>query len=700
MKGDAKQLIEFLDGAKNRYIIPVYQRNYDWTEKQCKQLFEDLVQVAKENRKNHFFGSIVSSHATNGSKSDYLIIDGQQRITTISLLFTAMVNLLKSNIVESENETLQQEIEETFLIDKYRKEERKLRLKPIKDDMEAFDKLLTNNTPDFIVGSNITINYSFFVEEIKKNIISIDELYESIGKLEIIDIFVEDDENPQLIFESLNSTGLDLSEADKIRNFILMRLDNKKQEDFYERYWNKIEKLTCLDGTKEYKVSEFIRHYLTLITKKIPNINDVYFIFKKYVIDEIKAGRTLDCENVLQDMLKYAQIYNKIINNNFISEKISKVLKRLNHLEMTVIYPFFLAFFEMYEKQKISEEETIKVLNCIESFIFRRIICPGYATNSLNKIFCTLHYEVEKNMETDFNYSSILIHILENKTGSAGFPTDIEFSQALREQNIYRMQKKNKEYLFDRFENEDSIEYVNVIELMNKGDLSIEHIMPQTLTQQWKISLGENFQEIYNTKLHTLGNLTLTGYNSTYSNKSFTEKRDCEKGFKESGLRLNKDLCTLEKWCLEEINKRSEVLIEKALKMWTFPKTDFVPKSNEVDEVSLDDADNLTGRILVSYTYGDSQEHKCNSWVEMFINVLVQIYSENPNGIKYLAENKLYLHITYSSTEMSNDWAKIASDLYVYKSNSTSAKLSILNRVFDETKADKTELVFKLQPLE
>lgn len=696
MKGDAKQLVEFLDGAKNRFIIPVYQRNYDWTEKQCRQLFNDLIQITVEKRKSHFFGSIVSTHASNGSKSDYLIIDGQQRITTISLIFTAMVNLLKGKILKSVNETLEQEIEETFLIDKYRKEERKLRLKPIKDDMEAFDKLLYNESKDFLVGSNITSNYQFFYDEIQKMPISVDELYESIGKLEIIDIFVEDDENPQLIFESLNSTGLDLSEADKIRNFILMRLDNKKQEDFYERYWNKIEKLTAISGTKDYKVSDFIRHYLTLITKRIPNINDVYFVFKEYVINEIKENRTNDCENILQDMLKYAQIYNKIINSSFSSERVSKIVRRLNHIEMTVIYPFFLAFFEMYENQKISEDETIRVLNCIESFIFRRMICSGYATNALNKIFSTLHYDVKKNLYEKDSYADVLIYILENKTGSAAFPKDSEFVQALKEQNIYRMQKKNKEYLFERFENEDSVEYVNVIELMNKGDLSIEHIMPQTLTQQWKNSLGENWQEIHDIKLHTLGNLTLTGYNSSYSNKTFIEKRDCEKGFKESGLRLNKILCAFEKFGMEEIEKRSSLLIGKALKMWNFPGTSFVPKEKLLDEVSLEDADDLTGRILVSYIYGNSQEHRCGTWVEMFINVLVQIYSENPFGIKNLAKDESFGHIVYKNEEMNSDWAKIANDLYVYKSNSTAAKISILNKVFEANGKDKSELIFRL----
>lgn len=699
MKGDAKQLIEFLDGAKNRFIIPVYQRNYDWSEKQCKQLFSDLVQIITDKRKSHFFGSIVSTHAGNGFKSDYLIIDGQQRITTISLLFTAMVNLLKENKINSENETLLQEIEETYLIDKYRKEERKLRLKPIKDDCEAFDKLLYDDASEFITGSNVTNNYYYFRNCIENMTISIDELYEAISRLEIIDIFVEDDENPQLIFESLNSTGLDLSEADKIRNFILMRLDSKTQEDFYERYWNKIEKCTTIKDKKDYKVSEFIRHYLTLITKKIPNITDVYFIFKNYVLEKIKNEKQNDCEAVLQAMLKYAQIYYKIINASFSSRKISMIIKRLNHIEMTVIYPFFLPFFELYESGNLTEEEVFKSLSCIESFIFRRLICSGYPTNALNKIFCTLHHDIMKN-KTDMNsYSDILTFILQNKTGSAAFPSDSEFIQAIKEQNIYRMQKKNREYLFERFENGDSVEHVNIYEMMDEKTLTIEHIMPQTLTEKWKNSLGENWKEIFDSKLHTLANLTLTGYNSNYSNKTFLEKRDCEGGFKDSGLNLNKNLITYNNWTIQEIDERCNFFIDKALKLWNYPKTNFIPKETILDEISLEDADSLTGRTLVSYVFGNSEEHKCNSWVEMFTNVTVQLYSENPNAIRKLANDKTYVHIQYSKENLNADWFKIDTNLYLYKSNSTSAKISILNRIFEESDEEKNELIFKLQPI-
>lgn len=345
---------------------------------------------------------------------------------------------------------------------------------------------------------------------------------------------------------------------------------------------------------------------------------------------------------------------------------------------MTVVYPFFLAFFEMYENNQIDEDEAVKVLNCIESFVFRRLICPGYPTNSLNKLFCTLHFDIKKYLDESNSYSDVLIYILENKTGSASFPSDSEFLQSLHDQSIYRTQKKNKEYLFERLENEDSVEYVNVVELMEKGDLIIEHIMPQTLTQQWKASLGENWQEIKDNRLHTLANLTLTGYNSNYSNKTFVEKRDCEKGFNKSGLRLNKMLCNLDKWTEKEMEDRYKSLSEEALKIWSFPKTKFTPKEDEFEEVSLEDADDLTGRTLASYIYENSQDNKCNVWAEMFISVLIQVYSENSAGIRKLADDDSYVHIVYDNSEKNSDWAKIEADLYVYKANSTNAKLSIM----------------------
>ena len=663
--------------------------------KQCEQLFNDLVQIIKKNRKSHFFGSIVTSSANKGGKSDYLVIDGQQRITTISILFTAMVNLMKSGLVEADDKRLAEKIEKKFLVDEYQTEDRKLRLKPIKDDCVSFDKLITNDPTEFVESSNITQNYYYFENRIKKNEISIDDLYEAIFRLEIIDIFLDKEDNPQLIFESLNSTGLDLTEGDKIRNFILMGLDAKTQENYYEQYWNKIEKCT------DYNVSGFIRNYLTLIQKKIPNINNVYFTFKEYVLDKMDIENEEDCETILKEMLYYAQIYNKIISaENNPKDVISSILYRLNNIEMTVSYPFLLAMFGHELRKEITSLDVETTLKAIESYIFRRIMCPNYASNALNKVFCNLDSEVMKlkNDNQDVSYSDILIYCLQSRVGAAGFPSDKEFTEALTNRDVYHMYKKNREYLFDRFENGNTIERVNVIEMMENGDLTIEHIMPQTLTEEWKNELGSNYQVIYDQNIHTLKNLTLTGYNSKYSNSIFSEKKTIEKGFKDSGLNLNKSLLEYEHWTETEMQDRLNKLLLQANSLWPYPKTNFVPPKKEIDSVTLEDDESLRGRTLISYSYGNVKEHETNIWVEMFKDVIKQIYDEDPSQIRILASDKNYENIIISSTEKQGDWFKIDTDIYLYTHNSTNAKMRILNKVFDAYGKDKNDLVFNLKP--
>ena len=697
MHGEAKLLLKFLDGSDNRYIIPVYQRNYDWKQKQCEQLFNDLVQIIKKDRKTHFFGSVVTSAANKGGKSDYLVIDGQQRITTISILFTAMVNLMKSGVVTPEDTRLAEKIEKKFLVDEYQTEDRKLRLKPIKDDCTSFDKLITNDPTEFVENSNITQNYHYFENRIKKNEISIDQLYEAIFRLEIIDIFLDKEDNPQLIFESLNSTGLDLTEGDKIRNFILMGLDAKKQEDYYEKYWNKIEKCT------NYNVSGFIRNYLTMIQKKIPNINNVYFTFKEYVLETMNIENADNCETILKDMLYYAQIYGKIITaKNDPKDTVSSILYRLNNIEMTVSYPFLLAMFGHEKRNEITFADIESALKVLETYICRRIMCPNYTSNALNKVFCTLDSEVMKLKadNSESSYSSILIYYLLSRSGAAGFPTDKEFTESLTNRDVYHMFKKNREYIFDRFENGDTVERVNVIEMMENGDLTIEHIMPQTLTDDWKVELGNDYQNVYDQNIHTLKNLTLTGYNSKYSNNSFTEKKTIEKGFKDSGLNLNKPLLDYDHWTQKEMDNRLEKLLAQANALWPFPKTDFNPPKKEVISVTLDDDEELTGRVLVSYSYGNVKEHETNAWVEMFKEVIKQIYEEDPSQIRILAADENYENITISDTEKEGDWYKLGDNVYLYTHNSTSAKMRILNKLFDEYGKDKSELIFNLKPEE
>ena len=252
MKGSECKLIEYMDGSKKRFIIPVYQRNYDWKIEHCKQLYDDLVKVIKNNRKSHFFGSLVSVYESSGRNTEFLVIDGQQRLTTVSLLLLAMYNIISNGILIPNESSLARQIYEDFLVDKYQPAETRIKLKPVKDDQTALEMLFYNNR-ERVLASNLTINYNYFYDRIQKQEITIDELFEAICKLEIINITLNSDDNPQLIFESLNSTGLELSEGDKIRNYILMGLPSKEQDEYYEKYWNRIEK--CV----QYDVSSFIR---------------------------------------------------------------------------------------------------------------------------------------------------------------------------------------------------------------------------------------------------------------------------------------------------------------------------------------------------------------------------------------------------------------------------------------------------------
>ena len=554
MKGQDRFLTEFIDGSKNRFIIPVYQRNYDWKKDNCVQLFNDLVKTAKYNKTSHFFGSIVYASANNGNRNDYLIIDGQQRLTSITLILAAIVNLIKEGVIAAQNENLCKYIEETFLIDKYNPAERKMRLKPIKNDCDSFDNIITGKKDDYNHKSNVTTNYIYFYERIQLKEITLDELCDAVEKLKIIDIYLEKDDEPQSIFESLNSTGLDLEESDKIRNYVLMGLSVDLQDEYYERFWNPIEKLT------NFKVSAFVRDYLSLKQGRIPVIDQVYPTFKEF-IENPKAPMVVP--DVMAEMVTFARISHEFTDATKYIPAICDILNRLAQMDMSIINSFLMAFFKYAEESNEQEDAYIKVLFAIESFIFRRLIC-SYGTNALNKIFCTLHKEVLKLKSEHDLYSDVLIYILLNKKGSSQYPDDVEFKHALLTRNVYSMNSKNKMYLFNRFENRDSKERVEVIKAMADGVYSVEHIIPQTLTEQWKRDLGPEYERIYDDWLNTLANLTLTGYNSKYKNRPFIEKRDIKDGFKDSNLRLNSYVSKCDKWGEEELTtRRSELWLRQ-----------------------------------------------------------------------------------------------------------------------------------------
>ena len=686
MKGSELRLIEYMEGSKKRFIIPVYQRNYDWKIENCKQLYDDLIQVIKNNSKTHFFGSIVSVYEPSGRNTEFLIIDGQQRLTTMSLLFLAMYNLLEEKIIISEDESLKDQIYEDFLVDKYQPQEKRMKLKPIKNDQKAFSKLF-NSKDDYIKDSNLTINYSYFYERIQKQEITIDELFDAICRLEIINITLNNEDNPQLIFESLNSTGLDLSEGDKIRNYILMGLPKQKQDEYYEKYWNCIEKCT------KYDVSSFIRDYLSVKQLVIPSQKKVYINFKKYVEDS-----SLKIIEILEDLLSYAKRYNILLCGKTSSKELNSCINRLNRLETTVTRPFFLEVLRLYDENQINLNEVTEAFSITESYLFRRTICD-LPTNALNKIFLLLNREIMRYDGTDSNYIEKLKFALLSKKDRARFPNDDDFSLMFTEKPIYQMNSKNKIYILERLENFGTLEDKDIYRHYDEGEYSIEHIMPQHLTPAWIKELGDSYEEIHDTWLHRIANLTLTAYNSKYSNSTFVEKKTMKNGFEDSGIRLNTYVSKKDKWTLAELRDRNDYLLKRALDIWAFPSTNYKPQEKQLDSYTLDDeASFLSGRQIAKFVY-KGIEQPVVSWVEMYTKVLRALYLEDKTIITKIAlstDADLSIHFS-TNKRIFKKCDEIGDNVYVQTNTNTQSKLSVLNRLYKLYGMDPTDLVFYLR---
>ena len=694
MKGSETRMTAFMEGADKRYIIPVYQRKYDWKQENCRQLYGDLKKVIQNGRSSHFFGSIVSSVVPNGSKIEYHIIDGQQRLTTVSLLLLAICNLIATGKLTSREERLNEQISHRFLIAPWASEEDRIKLRPVKSDREALTKLF-GPEEDYDRTSNLTLNYLFFRDVLLKEEVSVDELYAAIGKLEIISITLEPDDNAQLIFESLNSTGLALAEGDKIRNYILMGLPPKEQSRYYTDYWEKIEKCTRNDA------SAFVRDYLSIKQQMTPNVNTIYQVFKRYVEEaQLPIGTLLD------DLLKYARLFEKLLTfeSGLGEKRLDNCLYRMARLEITVTRPFLMEVLRLNQDGKLSAEEVRDVFEITENYLFRRNICE-VPTNALNKVFLMLNKEILRYDNTADNYVDKCIYALRIKRESGRFPDDREFGESLSAKQVYLMRGKYKAYLFERFENFGTLETKDVYAHLDNNEYSIEHIMPQHLTPAWSEELGPNAAEIHTIWLHRLANLTLTGYNPSLSNKSFQDKRDAEQGgYKNSGLRMNQKIGQKDAWGLPELEERNKEMVAQALRIWPCPQTDFKPAEKEFDSCALDDEDvDLTGREIVKYSLLNA-EQPVASWTDMFEHVVKFLHQRDQSVLSALAYSSnqtsdLAVYVSHTGNELRSA-LKIDDNIYLEKNTNTALKLSILRRLFALYDMDPMDLVFYLKDLD
>ncbi len=699
---DTTKLDVYFTGDKALFLIPLYQRKYAWKRKHCERLFADLLKVSKEGRQSHFFGSIVTIKASE-TEDDLLIIDGQQRITTISLMILAAIKAVKDGIMECEKgEEYLKDTANKYLMAKYRKVERKIKLRPIDKDRFAYDALFSEDgdIPAEASDSGIVKNFQLFYELIKLNAISFDDLIEAIEKLIIIDIRLDSGDNPQMIFESLNSCGKDLEEADKVRNYLLMSLTSEEQERFYYKYWAKIE--SCTDD----EPTMFIRDFLTMKTKVISNITELYFDFKKF---EEEYGQAR--EDLLAEMLKFAEFYRKVTKADTKLTSVDQKLKQLGYIGSTVCMPFYIQFLDYAKENQLDEKEIFDVFDTTENYWARRIIC-GYPANVMSRTFAILHSDILRivsehicrGIELKSSYSELMKHVLLRKQGNAVFPSDTAIREAFPTRQIYKIPIEYRHFLFERMENENSKERNDtIVPRMRENKITIEHIMPQTLTAQWKSDLGEDWQNIYDTYLHTFANLTLTGYNSSYGNHSFIEKKEGYidhkgnkiDGFKDSAFRLSNYLKTIDKWTINEIRAREQILLASFLSLWPQVTTDYVPLEAETEVVSFNDDElELTGRTIVAFSY-KCQRHPVVTWKNMLVQLCKLIYSEMPIQMNSLAKNNFWLHVK----EEGSEYTRVAEGCYVYSSCSTRTKCSIISYIFEQLEINPSNLEFELVPL-
>lgn len=561
MKATESKLFKFLQKSA-QFIIPIYQRQYSWTQEQCEQLWKDIVRAGTTDLEAHFIGSVVYVERGLYSHSDVpqlLVIDGQQRLTSTTLLIAALVSELNArsadntSVIEGTNA---KKLKKYYLCNDAEDGDLYYKLLLTKADDKELRAIIDNETKhDDDATSRVIQNYQFFKDKLSRlGNEKVSEIYLGLQKLLIVDIALDRErDNPQLIFESLNSTGLDLSQADLIRNFVLMGLEPKQQNTLYERYWFPMES-DFGNGEYSWLFNQFMRDYLTLKTNKPPRINDVYEAFKKYV-----SSSHLDIEDVVADVRKHAQFYIAFSLEQEKEQKLLEAFQDLNAYKVDVSYPLILELYHDYDSQILTLDEFIECVRLIESYVFRRYVCD-IPTNSLNKTFASFARSIRKSSYLE-SFKAELISLSSYRR----FPSDSELNRCLQHKDMYNV--RSRAYWLRRLENHDKKERISV------ENYTIEHVLPQNknLSSQWQQALGDDWQSIQEEYVHTIGNLTLTGYNSELSDRFFTEKRDMEGGFASSPLTLNQSLRDHNTWNKESIQARSKLLADKMQTVWRYP---------------------------------------------------------------------------------------------------------------------------------
>lgn len=588
MKASEVRLTDFLSKTDTQFIIPIYQRNYDWSKTHCEQLLSDIID-AGQSKRIHFIGSIVYVHdgIYSSSIKELIIIDGQQRITTITLLCIALYHYLKKTNPSDINKQAEKILNQ-YIINEYAEEKQRLKLKASENNDLDLKALIIGQTSELSEFSNVVNNYNYFKSQISED--NIQTILQGINMLMFVEISLDRmQDNAQRIFESMNSTGLDLSQADLIRNYILMNLSSDEQINIYKKYWEIIEKATKVNGIN--KMPEFIRDFLTYKTKNISKKEEVYRTFKyNFPYQDIKY-----LEEVLYEIRELSKPYSRLLSPDKEPDlAIRQEIKNINLLEINTSYPFLMKVYDDYLNAEIQKDCFIRILRFIQTFAIRRFILD-LPTNAFNKIFMAIYDKIDHNKYEESIYKYIL-----SLGGKQRMPNDNEIRETIKDKDIYSARGKNKEYLLEQLENWQNREFVSIV---GNENITIEHIFPQNPNDDWKVKLSkEEYNEFSQMYLHTIGNLTLSGNNGVLGNKSFEQKKMMNKDNKEQGyiysrLWMNDYLKKIDTWNKDTYIERTKILTDRFLEIWKLPNME-VQKDTYAGEINIFDIDDPTGKQM------------------------------------------------------------------------------------------------------
>jgi uncharacterized protein with ParB-like and HNH nuclease domain len=676
MTAKEKYLNKLLERTNIQFTIPVFQRNYDWKIEQCEQLLSDIQEVGENDKMyHHFIGSIVYlEEVGNSDITELIVIDGQQRLTTLFLIYFVLLKKIRQKGDRGFEERILD-----FLIN--REAGNTLKIKPFRDielalqeiwknlDLYENGRLKEKISP---MAQNLVDNFEYFNAEIKQDDKNIEKIWKGLEKLLFIEVRLDKDrDDPQRVFQSMNTTGLELSESDKIRNFIMMKLNTEEQYNFNEKYWEPIEKLIREKTNEKTEVSSFIRDFLTLENEEIPNKKKVYETFKVYLNQKLEKApyyqsNLQKMEPIMQYMRELAELYVRFYTPSLEPDsQIQLHLKYLGFLDCTVVYPFLMKVYHDYVNQKIAKDEFIEVLEILQSYFIRRLLL-SLPSNAMNKVFMNLYNKIDPN-----NYTGSLLKTLSERIGDARFPSDKDVDKKLKEEDVFKSSKKRRylEYVFNRLE---SYRSSKPVWLGEKKGLVLGRIFPENNFSEWGRNLLDEEIDQMQERSNTLANLAYSGCKD--ESKSFTHKKIEE--YDQTQLWSNRYLSEIEEWGIEQMNRRHEILMKRFFDIWKgpiSPPKNWSPEDNTLKNIfEIESA--TRKRVEKAVWEGEELELKDCTFAALLTGVITKLLethekellrqtnlckklklrqvSEGQNGLKPVEVNGKYFIIeTHSSSD-------------------------------------------------